>query len=81
MQKKSKKLCRYGRSKGSIEIGFGCIAIAFICFICRMLITQLLFRVIVCILASVIIYGLILLIGGNPIAIICIRKIKKLLTN
>ena len=80
-RKKAKNYVDMVGSKGSIEIGFGCIAIAFICFTCRMLITQLLFRVIVCILASVIIYGLILLIGGNPIAIICIRKIKKLLTN
>ena len=73
-RKKAKNYVDMVGSKGSIEIGFGCIAIAFICFTCRMLITQLLFRVIVCILASVIIYGLILLIGGNPIAIICIRK-------
>lgn len=80
-QMKAKNYVAMVDSKGLITIAFGCIAIALTCFTCRMLVTNSLLRVIICVFASVIFYGLILLIGGNSIALICLRKIKERLTN
>lgn len=67
-------------SKGSIATVFGCIAIVLICFIYKMVVIQSLLRVIACVFTSIIFYGLILLIGGNQIALICLQKVKELLT-
>lgn len=78
---KAKKYLDKVDGKGNMVIVFGCIAIAFTCFTCRILINQLLLRVVVCILTSTIIYGFILLIGGNQIVLLFLRKIKGLLIN
>lgn len=54
----------------------GCIAIAIICQLCQMFVTSLFLRIIISVFGSVIVYGIILLVGKNEVALNGMNMIK-----